>query len=469
MEKKKEPEERKPVRVGIVQKEMKNKEQSLYDILHFLETYQVPEAKTARDRQRFLQQAARHYRQGRRLYRRHQSGHDQRVVMTGGERRRIITELHDGNGHRGEWAVWESARIRFYWPGMRKDIARYIRSCDICQHRSTKKMHILPTISRPLTLFNVMKMPEAQGKGWIVACRDDLSGVSEGRALASDNARAIALFFIEQIIFRYGTVGEVVTDNGPSLEGEFTRMVEKYNLHRIRISPYNSQANGVVERGHFTIREALIRMCGDKISKWPSLLPAAIYADRITARRATGFSPYYLLHGVHPLLPCDLAEATFMVQCDDHMTDEELLVARIRQIVKMPEDVAQARRTLSQSRFKSSEKFEAKFGRRIRYTSFKPGELVLIRNNSIENTVSINRKVQERYMGPYCVERETKGKAYVLRELNGNVLRTSVAAYRLIPYVRREQLDVWERLITEWDEKQMETGNGSETDREEDD
>ncbi|KAF8574764.1 hypothetical protein K439DRAFT_1371611, partial [Ramaria rubella] len=30
-----------------------------------------------------------------------------------------------------------------------------------------------------------------------------------------------------------------------------------YGIPQIHISPYNSQANGVVERGHFIIREAV--------------------------------------------------------------------------------------------------------------------------------------------------------------------------------------------------------------------
>ena len=142
------------------------------------------------------------------------------------DRGKILAELHDGIGHRGEWAVWEAIRIRFYWPGIREDVKHYIRSCHTCQLRSTKKMHIPITVSRPLALFHkvyldVMKMPEAQGKNWMVACRDDMSGVSEGRALASDNTCALASFFIEQVIFCYGTVDEVVTDNGLSLAGEF--------------------------------------------------------------------------------------------------------------------------------------------------------------------------------------------------------------------------------------------------------
>lgn len=457
-------------RVGVAQQ--RDKEKELQDIMDFLETCKPPATKSTKERQRFLSQATRHYRVEDRLYRRHPSGHDQRVILRGESRRKILEELHDGRGHRGEWAIWEAVRIRFYWPGMREDVAKFIKSCHTCQLRSTKKMHIPITVSRPVALFykvylDVMKMPEAQGKSWIVLCRDDLSWIAEGRALASDNARAIASFFLEQIIFRYGTVGEVVTDNGPSLGGEFARIVNKHNIHQIKISAYNSQANGVVERGHYVIREALVRMCGGDLTKWPSLLPAALYADRITARRATGFSPYYLLHGVAPLLPCDLAEATFMVpRFKENMSDTDLLIARIRQIAKMPEDTARAKNTLEKSRFKSKEAFEAKFGQRIRRTSFKTGELVLIRNNPNENTVSINRKVKNRYMGPYRVVRETQGKAYVLEELNGTVLRTTVAAFRLIPYIKREQLDGWAQLVDAWDRNQnnrsSETGSESE-------
>jgi hypothetical protein len=452
-------------RVGATR--CRNRDQEIWDVITFLETFKAPPTTSSRERQRFLTQATRYYLKGKLLYRRHPSGHDQRVIMTRGDRDRILAELHDERGHRGEWAVWEAIRIRFYWPGIRQYVKQYVQSCHTCQLRSTKKMHIPVNVSRPGALFSkvyldLMKMPEAQGKNWIVACRDDTSGNTEGRALASDNAKALASFFVEQIIFRYGTVVIVVTDNGASLGGEFARIVNKYNIHQIKISPYNSQANGVVERGHFNIREALVKMCGGDISKWPSLLPAALYADRITVRRATGFSPYYLLHGVHPLLPCDLAEATFMVpKFKDRMTDIDLLIARIRQIAKMPDDLARARKTLENSRFRSKAAFETKFGRRLQRTSFKAGELVLIRNNVLEKTVSINKKIQNRYMGPYRVVRETKGKSYVLEELNGNVLRTSVAAFRLIPYVKREHLDGWAQLVEAWDQNREGKADGT--------
>ena len=90
-------EEKETVWVGMAQQ--RDKEQDLQDIMHFLETFTPPKGQDTRARQRFLRQAAHYYRQGNRLYRQHSSGHNQRVLMTGGERRRILTELHDGNGH----------------------------------------------------------------------------------------------------------------------------------------------------------------------------------------------------------------------------------------------------------------------------------------------------------------------------------------------------------------------------------
>ncbi|RDX44909.1 hypothetical protein OH76DRAFT_1358970, partial [Lentinus brumalis] len=48
-------------------------------------------------------------------------------------------------------------------------------------------------------------------------------------------------------------------------------------------------------------------------TKWPEKVTLAFFADQITTRCSTGFSPFYLLHGMHPILPCDLTEVTLMM------------------------------------------------------------------------------------------------------------------------------------------------------------
>ena len=104
------------------------------------------------------------------------------------------------------------------------------------------------------------------------------------------------------------------------------------------------------------------------------------------------------------------------------MTDAELLEARIRQILRMPQDVEKARKILKKARIRSKETYDRKYARRLQKTEYEPGTLVLVRNNPIENSVSIIRKTAHRYIGPYRVVRQTLGGSYVLEEMNGNVL-----------------------------------------------
>jgi hypothetical protein len=424
-------------------------DKELEDILRFLVTFSSPNFQTAKELKSFITKTHGYFVTNSGMYRRRKEAPPQKVIFGNGNRQRIMEDLHEKAGHRGEWAVMEAIKLRFYWPQMRKDIQYHVASCHTCQLRTTKKMHLPIDVTPPNSLFqkvylDVMKMPEAGGKKWIVICKEDISGVCEGRALAKDNARNIAQFFKEQILYRYGIVLEVVTDNGPSLAGEFAKLAKEFNLKQIKISPYNSSANGVVERGHFNIREGLVKACKGDISKWPQYLQAAIFADRITTRRATGYSPFYLLHGFHPLLPCDLAEATFLCPSfHHHMTTVELLATHIQQLAKMPEDLTKAKKILAKSRFQSKEAFERKFGQCLIKESYKPGSLVLIQNIPLENTMASHRKTECRYMGPYRVLCQTKGNSYILSELNGAELRTAYAAFRLIPYLKREDLNEW--------------------------
>ena len=50
-------------------------------------------------------------------------------------------------------------------------------------------------------------------------------------------------------------------------------------IPQIRITPYNHHANGVVECGHFILREAIVKSCKDKISDWPTKVPEIVFAD----------------------------------------------------------------------------------------------------------------------------------------------------------------------------------------------
>ena len=281
-----------------------------------------------------------------------------------------------------------------------------------------------------------MKMNSAQGYNAIVAARDDLSRVSEGRHLRESTAKELSKFFWEEIFCRYGMIGSVVTDNGPEIKAAFQELMRRYGIPHIRISPYNSKANGVVERGHFIIRESILKACEGYTNRWPDYVHHAFFTDRITVSKSTGFSPYYLLYGQHPILPFDLFESTYLSpKFYPDMPTSELIALRIRQLYRKHKDVDQASQALIRTRLKSKEEFEERYKSRLTRTEYKEGDLVLLRNSKIEK--SMDRKTRPRYLGPFQVVRRTPQGSYILRELDGAVWRSSAAAFRLLPYVQR--------------------------------
>ena len=248
-----------------------------------------------------------------------------------------------------------------------------------------------------------------------------------------------------------------MTDNGSEVKGAFAELLRRLNIPQVRISAYNKQANGVVERGHFILREAIMKSVTYR-KEWPSKVHLASFADRVTVSKVTGFSAYYLLHGIHPVLPFDLADCTFLVSgFVSGMSSTDLLALRIRQLERRKEDLEAAAQALAKARFKSKEEFEWKFRRRMRREVYKPGELVLLRNSGEE--MKMNRKTKPRYLGPYEVVRRTKGGSYALQELDGSKLREGAAAFRLLPYISRYNKKVLRKIAQMVADEREESGS----------
>ncbi len=437
----------------------------LNEIYHFLTTLEVPECKDEQHRRRFIKRATKFFVRNEQLYKRNGVNQPLRAIMNLPTRYDLLEQAHEDLGHRGEQAVFQTLHKRFYWPNMWNDVRKHVSSCLPCQLRNTMKLQIPLYISTPTTLFSrvyidVMRMPTGKG-GYtsIVAARDDLSGAAEGRALISIDSESLKDFFWECLFCRYGAIHEVTTDNGSEVQGAFKLLMKRYGLPQTMITPYNSRANGVVERGHFTIREALLKTCkqqlsdkkgryskkkeAEALSDWPRYIPLVFFADRITIRRAINVSPFYVLHGTEPLLPFDLSEFSFMSDSyRANMPTEDLIAARMVQLEKHETDLAKVADTLKKYRLKSKEQFEQRYEHRLCTGNYPPGALVLIRNISIEK--SADRKYQPRYLGPYRVNRRTSHGSYVLEELDGVVLRYRIAPFRVLPYFSRNDTALWQ-------------------------
>jgi len=203
-----------------------------------------------------------------------------------------------------------------------------------------------------------MFMPHAAGYRYIVQARCSLTAWPEWRALHTETGRTLGAFLFEEVLCRWGAVEEIVTDNGTALVAALDWLERRFSIRHIRISAYNSRANGIVERQHRTIRESIVKACEGNISKWPSVTPYAFWADRATTRKSTGHSPFYMAHGIEPVLPFDITLSTFLVpNLTDKLSTADLIATRARQLLRREDDLAAIHTNVLKSRFESVRQF----------------------------------------------------------------------------------------------------------------
>jgi hypothetical protein len=150
-----------------------------------------------------------------------------------------------------------------------------------------------------------------------------------------ETGHTLGAFIFEEILCWWGAVREIVTDNGTAYVAALDWLSSRFGIRHIRISAYNSRANGIVERQHRSIRDSLVKACNGDASQWPVVAPFVFWADCATTRKATSLSPFYMAHGIEPILPFNITLATFLVpNLVKPLTTDELIATCARQLEK---------------------------------------------------------------------------------------------------------------------------------------
>ena len=425
-------------------------ERRLHDVAQWLRTLSRPPGLTDTAYTTFIKYATQFFTDDDRLWRKDPHGAHKLVVF---EPRRlaILRQAHDDVGHRGRFATQQLVAERFWWPFLREDVGWYVRTCHLCQTRQTRQIRIPPIVAVPAPLFakayiDTMYLPLSGGFKLMVQGRCSVCHFPEWRMLRRETDKIIGEWLYQDLLCRWGALVEIVSDNGAPFVKALRYLEEKYKIHHIRISGYNSRANGIVERPHFDVRQALFKAADGDETRWSQVAHSVFWSERVTIRKRMGCSPYFAVTGCHPVLPFDVTEATYLQPAPTSiLSTTDLIARRAIALQRRQEQLAQLHEDVYRARVQAAKKFERDHATVIRDFNFKPGDLVLMRHTQIEK--SLNRKMRPRYTGPLIVVARNRGGAYIICELDGTVFHRPIAAFRLLPYLARKTIHLPENFI----------------------
>ncbi len=114
-------------------------------------------------------------------------------------------------------------------------------------------------------------MPASKGFRYVVHVHCSLTLYPESQKLHSKNTEVLANFIWECLLCHYGPIEELVTDNAPQYIAAVKLLTERYHIHHIHILPYNSCAQGPIERCHYNVRESILKAMDGKPEDWPDV------------------------------------------------------------------------------------------------------------------------------------------------------------------------------------------------------
>jgi hypothetical protein len=166
---------------------------------------------------------------------------------------------------------------------------------------------------------------------------------------------------------------------------------------------------------------------------------SVFWAERVTPHKCIGCSPYFAITGAHPILPFEIAKATYLqLPLTSVILTTNLISHRAITLQKCSANINALYSKVFQARLKVVRWFEQQHFCTLKDFDFQCSSLVLMRNTLIEK--SLNKKICTRYIGHLIVVLCNYGSAYILSELDGTVLHCPIAAFRLLPYFTHKSI-----------------------------
>lgn len=248
---------------------------------------------------------------------------DRTCIPVGTLRQRLLHDYHDVpcQGHMGVKKTTKVISSKYYWKTMRKDIQRYVQTCDLCQ-RNKASTHSPLGHLKPLdppsqrwasvSMDFITPLPlTPRGHNGIYVVVDRLSKMIRLAPMKPDCTAPVAAQLYHDHVYRHhGLPADVVCDRDRIFFSNFWQSLTEILKVKIKASSaYHPQTDGQTEIMNKKIEEILRNFVNHHQGDWDLFLVAAEVAYNRSPNAVTTYSPFFLNYGFEPkTVPMDILE-----------------------------------------------------------------------------------------------------------------------------------------------------------------
>ena len=179
----------------------------------------------------------------------------------------------------------------FFCPGVCGDVARFCKSCDICQ-RTIRKGRVtkvplgkLPLIDTPFKRVAIdivgPNEPRSDKKSrYILTIIDYATRYPEAVALPTIETERVAEALIT-MFSRIGIPSEMLIEHESRVTTEVMNEVSRLlSLQQMTTIPYRTYSKGPVEKFYAMLKQVILTMCAERPNDWVKYLSALLFAVR---------------------------------------------------------------------------------------------------------------------------------------------------------------------------------------------
>jgi transposase InsO family protein len=343
-------------------------------------------------------------------------------------RKEKIKAIHETLGHLAHDAVMDSLRTRWWWPQQLKDLKEYQESCAVCQmHRRNSNSSppnprvAIPPVGVPFYRWGVdfiQDLPETdQGNRNILVAIDHATRFVITKAVPDRTSKTVALF-IFNLMQKFGAPQEIITDRADCFQSVLADYLHLQNIHHLPSTPYHPNTNGTTERVNGVLGNLITKMSLGAPSKWDRFVPSATFIVNARKHSVTGYSPFFLVYGIHPRLPNDV----FPVEVFGQLP-EDISLRTSHELIRLGQHRYEA---LKRSQAQAAE-YVAAQDPASPVITFEIGQYVKLKNFT-------KKKFEYIWKGPFIVNSIGPHNTYFLMKPNGELMKNPYNGVHLAPY-----------------------------------